>query len=238
MIKSKKEMKKVVLHFALKYKGNWEKIYDAIKAREDVTIEQVEALMDKYNDNFMSIIDEDYLENFKSIYMPPLTLFHTGNCSLLQDEQNIISLWGDLSPDNWDAANLDKSKTYAIIYNPVMQYDVQLLLEKGYKLILITNTYKNSEISFVKDYDNALFVTEIPFEVKNPDIDVEQTNERILLGISQVSMMLGDKQLNTFEFIEPLFRFEKRPINVMDLSIFSETEIRRFNIKQYSNVAN
>ncbi len=238
MKKNKEEMNKVILYFALKYKGNWEKIYDAIKAKENVTIEQVETLKNKYNDNLITIIDESYLNNFKTIYMPPLCLFHVGNKDLLKNEKDIVSLWGDTSYQNWLEADLNKQKTYAIIYDNSMQDNVETLLQIGYKIILITNNYKNSDIGFLANYDNALFVTEIPFEVKKADIDLEQTNERLLLGISPISMMLGQKSLQYFQYLEPLFKFEGRPMIVTNLNDFSQNEIERFNIKLYSNVLN
>ncbi len=237
-MKTRNGMKKVILHFSLKYKGNWEKIYDAIKAKEDVTIEQVQSLRDKYNDNFISIIDDEYPENFKSIYMPPLTIFHAGNNSLLANPENIISLWGNTSYDNWTKSIIDKDKVYAILYNNEMQSNVEKLLEDGYKIILITNQYKNSDIGFLGNYDNCLFITEIPFEVKKADIDVEQTNERLLLGISKMSIMLGDKNIQAFEYLEPLFKFEKRTIGVTSLKQYSESEIKRFNLKLVNTISN
>lgn len=238
MIKSKQEMKKVILHFALKYKGNWEKIYDAIKAKEDVTLEQIQALANEYDGNFMSIIDDDYMNNFKSIYMPPLTLFFVGNKSLISNEADIISLWGDYNAKNFNEDNLKKDKVYAINYNNTTKENVEAILKKGYRLILITNQYKANELNFINDHENCLLMTEIPFGIKKPDIDVEQTNERILIGVSKISFMLGEKQLNTFEYIEPLFKFEKRPIAVLDISQFTQSEIERFNIKPLSNIAN
>ncbi len=237
-MKSKNEMKKVILHFTLKYKGNWEKVYDAIKAREDVTLEQVADLKDKYNENYISIIDDDYPNNFKSIYMPPLTLFHLGNQSLLHDDDNIISLWGDTSYQQFVTAELDKNKVYAMIYSAEQQANVETILDLGYKLILITNNYKSSDIGFIGNYDNVVFISEIPFDIKKADIDAEQTTERLLLGMSRVALMLGDKKLNTFEYLEPLFKFEKRPMVVTNLEPFSEHEIERFDIKLYQNQAN
>ncbi len=237
-MKSKNEMKKVILHFALKYKGNWEKVYDAIKAKEDVTIEQVTSLKDKYNDNLMTIIDEDYPNNFKSIYMPPLTIFFLGNKELMHNDDNIVSLWGETTYEQVIEAKLDKSKVYAINYSAEKQSDVERLLSEDYKLILVTNNYKTSEIGFIANYDNVVLMTEIPFDIKKADIDMEQTTERLILGISKVSLMLGKKSLNTFEYLEPLFKFEKRPIAVTNLSDFNENEIQRFDIKLYNNYAN
>ncbi len=237
-MKSKKEMKKVILHFALKYRGNWEKIYEAIKAREDVTIEEIENLREKYNDNFISIIDDDYPDNFKNIYMPPLTIFFVGNKSLLSNSDSIISLWGDTSYEQFVKSNLKTNKVYAINYSSDQQDNIVKILEAGYKLILISNEYNTNDLGFIANYDNLLFLTEIPFDTKKADIDVEQTIERMLLGVSKQSIMLGDKRIHTFEYLEPLFKFEKRHMIVTDLEGFSQSEIDRFNIKLYQQNAN
>ncbi len=110
--------------------------------------------------------------------------------------------------------------------------------EDSLKLILLTNNYKTSDIGFIANYDNVVFVTEIPFDLKKADVDVEQTNERLLLGMSKEALMLGNKKLNTFEYLEPLFKFEKRPMAVTNLNEFSELEIKRFDIKPYRNSLN
>ncbi len=98
---SKFEMTKVINFFNYKYKGDWDSVYEAIQRKEKIEIHELE---DFYNvDNkvrYLSIIDERYPENYKSIYMPPLTLYYAGDINTL-NESNITSLWGDIDEENF-----------------------------------------------------------------------------------------------------------------------------------------
>ncbi|MGL4950339.1 MAG: hypothetical protein ACRC4M_00635 [Mycoplasma sp.] len=216
MLNMNTEMNKVILFFTIKHNGNWEKIYNSIKTKQPITLVEINDVAGKYNDEYIAIIDNDYPENFKSIYMPPLSLFISGNKQLLFQNDNITSVW---SNNNYlDILNnkLDKQKVYALFYKEDEIENINLLLNANYKIILVENSNQEKiNIDHFKQRDNLLCMSEIPYEVKKPDLDIDQTNERLLLGVS--------KNLISFDFndyieekVIPLCDFEKRKIQIIN----------------------
>ena len=81
----KKNNREKIIYFALKYKGNWQKIYDAFKNKEEMDDNYYFSEMKKINYKVVTIIDDDYPSQFKTIYQPPFALFYYGNLSLLKN---------------------------------------------------------------------------------------------------------------------------------------------------------
>jgi len=75
-------MKNYVFKLLKKYDYDWQKIYAAIKKREFVKDEEVEAY-DNYQD-FFSITDEDYPDQLKWTETPPFSLFYKGKRDIFQ----------------------------------------------------------------------------------------------------------------------------------------------------------
>lgn len=77
----------ILLCLAEKYKGDWDKQYAAIKAREEVSENNIQKLIGKINlgekRSAMTIIDADYPESLKQVTRPPLTIFIRGNRNLI-----------------------------------------------------------------------------------------------------------------------------------------------------------
>jgi DNA processing protein len=67
----------IIVYLAIKYNGDWNKIYEAIKNKELVdepTI--VETILKATNSyNILTIIDNNYPDSMKKIYKPPFVLF-------------------------------------------------------------------------------------------------------------------------------------------------------------------
>ncbi len=85
----------VMLALAVKYNGDWNKIYTAIKERQyfsDTEFDNARAILDN-GVNFVSIISPDYPESLKKIYKPPFGLFYKGDIKLLSS--NAVGLIGD-----------------------------------------------------------------------------------------------------------------------------------------------
>lgn len=233
-----KQMNLVILHFSIKYNGNWEKIYNAIKTRESVEIEQINSISKLSEDfNFTTIVDEKYPNNFKSIYMPPLVIFCKGNKELIYNDNSIIAIYNAPSFDKFKELNLSKQKIYSFIYNEKYIDEYNKLLTDGYKLIIVSNNFDAKAFSSINEGSNLLLISEIPSTIQKPDIDVEQTIERILLGVSKDILWI-DKISSKLNCLLPLFKFEKRSVKVIDIKNYSEAEIKRYCIEQYDQLKN
>lgn len=71
----------ILVSLALKYKGEWDKIIEAVKAKEKPDEELIE---EASQTKAITIIDADYPNELKQCYKPPVVLFYKGDISLLQ----------------------------------------------------------------------------------------------------------------------------------------------------------
>ena len=82
-------MKDVILYFACKYFGDWERIYDALEKQEDIDFDEIEILKEKYKDMYVTVLDSDYPIELKQIDRPPFVLFYKGNFDLLKTKNKL-----------------------------------------------------------------------------------------------------------------------------------------------------
>ena len=75
--------KDVLVFLSIKYQGDWNSIYQAIKNKELVDETQVQESIAKIESKIVTIIDEDYPESLKKIYKPPFVVYYKGDLSLL-----------------------------------------------------------------------------------------------------------------------------------------------------------
>ncbi|MGL4947957.1 MAG: hypothetical protein ACRC42_01045 [Mycoplasma sp.] len=237
MLNINNEMNKVILFFTIKHNGNWEKIYNSIKTKQPITLVEMNTISDKYGENYIAIIDNHYPENFKSIYMPPLSLFTIGNKKLLFQDEEIVSLWDKSGYDRISANKLDKNKVYAILFNKEEIDNINLLVSDGYKLILVESDIEDkNQLSKIKDMTNVVYITEIPFEVNKPDFDFDQTKERVLLGVSKDAIAFEFTK-DIRELVIPLFEFEKRNLSIFE-KLDEKTLIKYQNIERFKKEKN
>ena len=75
--------KDVLVFLSIKYQGDWNSIYQAIKNKELVDETQVQESIAKIESKIVTIIDEEYPESLKKIYKPPFVVYYKGDLSLL-----------------------------------------------------------------------------------------------------------------------------------------------------------
>jgi len=84
-------MDKILLYFSIKYRGNWNKIYEALEKKEQVSIDELNSL-DNIN-NYITILDNKYPEAFKNAFKPPFVIYYSGNIDLFKSKS--LSITGD-----------------------------------------------------------------------------------------------------------------------------------------------
>lgn len=79
----------ILIALYLKYDGDWDKIYSAIKDKktENLNTKKIKQLRVKYetNFNFITLLDEEYPEQLKHGYKPPFVIMYYGNINLLHE---------------------------------------------------------------------------------------------------------------------------------------------------------
>lgn len=76
----------ILVSLALKYKGDWDKITEAVKAKEKPDEELIE---EASNTQAITLLDPEYPSSLKQSYKPPIVLFYKGDISLLQHKGSV-----------------------------------------------------------------------------------------------------------------------------------------------------
>jgi DNA processing protein len=91
----------IIIYLAVKYKGDWNSIYQAIKTKEIVEEPDVRQAMDRLQCSVVTIIDDTYPEALKKIYKPPFVLFYYGNLNLAQLTDQSLAVIGSRLPSSY-----------------------------------------------------------------------------------------------------------------------------------------
>ena len=91
----------IIIHLAMKYDGNWNDIYNAIKVKEPVSEDEINYSLTTLKSQALTIIDDDYPERLKKIYKPPFVLFYYGDLSLLDERKETLAIIGSREPTTY-----------------------------------------------------------------------------------------------------------------------------------------
>ena len=73
----------ILLYFALKHLGDWDKIYTSIKNKDRFDDEEFISLKTKLKSFYVTIIDDSYPEYLRHSFKPPFVIFYYGDLDLL-----------------------------------------------------------------------------------------------------------------------------------------------------------
>ena len=198
-------MRKVLLFFAIKYNGDWEKIYEALERKEKIP----EELLDKLDDNeynFISIIDDNYPRRLKRIVQPPFVLFFKGDINLVKNETKALSIIGSREASNKAATKTERIvkdlKDITLVSGMAKGIDSfchQSALANGNPTIAVLG----SGINYIypsenKDLYNAiskqgLIISEYPDNTK-PNKDSFKMRNRLISGLSDGVLVVEAKK--------------------------------------------
>lgn len=69
----------IIAALAVKYDGVWEKIYEAVKNKEEIDVDKYMRILEKSKYGWLTILDEGYPEKLKKVQKPPFCLFFPDN---------------------------------------------------------------------------------------------------------------------------------------------------------------
>lgn len=84
----------LLIYLSLKYEGDWEKIFSAIKGKEAFSKEDVLKASENLSCSCVTLIDPEYPSSLKNCNKPPFVLFYYGDISLIQDEKKCVAYIG------------------------------------------------------------------------------------------------------------------------------------------------
>ena len=79
----------ILFYFAFFHQGDWNKIYESIRNKERVDEEKLAHFKEINHYSYITLLDKDYPEGLKQVYMPPYVLFYEGDLNLLKSEKRI-----------------------------------------------------------------------------------------------------------------------------------------------------
>lgn len=192
------EAKMILIALAVKYKGNWNRIYQGILDKEEIPHSDILNIYKDYSDKAITIIDKEYPTCLKNIQNPPFVIFYKGDISLMSSNAHHLAVVGSRKPTN-DYANKTKEivsgldKEIIIVSGLAKGIDAiahQSALDSGKKTIAVLGNsinYYYPEINRqLQDEigEKGLIISEFPYDV-GPDKDHFPVRNRIIAGLSK-----------------------------------------------------
>lgn len=87
--------RELLLAYALKYANDWNRMYQAIQNKEELTEADIERV-NSFSGNYITPFDSEYSEIIKQRFKSPFVLYYDGDISLLSkvESRELISLYG------------------------------------------------------------------------------------------------------------------------------------------------
>lgn len=79
-------MEDIILYFAVKYEGDFEKIFYAIMSKEEVDYLKVKEYKEALDCQYATVISKNYPLKLKHLNRPPFVVFYKGDLSLLDNK--------------------------------------------------------------------------------------------------------------------------------------------------------
>lgn len=198
------EGRDILLYLALKYNGNWDAMYNAIKQKEDLPKNlDIEKIKEDIKCNYVTLIDSDYPECLKPIYKPPFILFYYGDLNLIKNYRRNLSVVGTREPSKYGeevTKNLvegvcDHFNIVSGFANGIDSIAHKTCIENGGKTIAvlgcgIDKCYPNSNYKIYDEIkNNHLLISEYPCKV-DPNKDNFPFRNRLVAAFSKALLVI------------------------------------------------
>lgn len=128
----------LLIYFAVKYEGDWLKIYQAITLKEDVDYKVAQQIANNVTSKVVTILDEDYPRYLMKTTRAPFVLFYYGDLSLIEDYENNLAVVGSRKNTMYG-----KTVTEDIVGKVCKRYNIVSGLAAGIDTIAHTTCINN-----------------------------------------------------------------------------------------------
>lgn len=199
-------MEKILVYFAIKYGGDWDKIYKAINMKEKIDSNEVEKVVSNHGEKYLTLLNDDYPDKLKNIYKPPFVLFYRGDISLVKEKAMAVigsrknSQYGKKITEELTTQLVEKK--YSIVSGLAEGIDSiahrTCLNNKGKTIAVLGNglnvIYPESNKELQKEIElNGLVISEYPNNVKSNKENFPIRN-RIVAGLSDAIVVSEAKR--------------------------------------------
>lgn len=212
-------MEDIVLYYACKFFGDWERIYDAIEEQQDVDFEEVERLKEELVGKYITVYDPAYPPELRSINRPPFVLFYKGEISLLTNK-NKLWMYGSYFDEETEVAAIEqnsnlKEEGFALITGYSSEFERKNINSNPpINAIIVRDCGIDSHINMTKIEEGAflkenIIISEYPDKVI-PSLYTWEMSNRIKGGLSNKLYLLNSsKDAVTFRMISETINDKK-----------------------------
>ena len=100
--------KEIMLYLAVKYKGNYDEMYNAIRSKLPLKEEDVERVSESIGCKYVTILDQEYPQQLRTAIRPPFVLFYKGNLELINGSIPLLSVVGSREPSSYSSETVGK----------------------------------------------------------------------------------------------------------------------------------
>lgn len=188
----------ILIYFALKYNGDWDKVYKALEDKEKVSLKDISALEKQIEDekwSVITILDIDYPKHLKSAYKPPFVLWYKGNRDLLKN--NMCCITGNQitnNVENWSKSFSDElSKSFTLVTTAYAGVDRHLIdISKELMVYILAGGIDEDSIN-KSAKSIGLVLTEYPPKTKVSKDNLRNRN-RLVAAFSNYLILLSSEK--------------------------------------------
>lgn len=228
-------MKSIIRYFTEKYAGDWEKVYSAIENKEQVSITDLVEAEERWKSeegktpNYTTIIDLDYPDNFKEIYKPPFSIFSYGNRELMDSNNNLVSIFGEMDLEDYKAVAKVAGENAILVIKGSTKNEkvINDLIDDGIKVVAvcdgkIEDKLSEETIQKIKS-EKSLVISE--FDRKPESIQPDLNWVRVANGVSLKPVISLKNHLNNIENLVALEIAKNEPCQIYYYSANNEDEL-------------
>lgn len=200
------EAKNLLLYLSVKYKGNWDKIYEAIKKKENVNEEDINLVTKEIKSKFVTIIDKEYPKVLSQIFKPPFVIYYYGDIHLIDDIYKCISVVGSRNATEY-GKRITKSLVSELAKNKIIVSGLakgidaiahESCIDSNGKTVAILGSgidycypKENKEL-YNKIKNNHLLLSEYPNDLE-PEKDYFPLRNRLIAAFSEATIVTEAK---------------------------------------------
>ena len=201
------DSRKLLIYLAIKYKGDYEQMLDAMILKDvNAPYEEVMKVCNSLPCKAITFLDYDYPERLKQMQRPPLVLFYYGDISLL--DKKSIAVVGSRNYSNY-GRRVTERVIAAIIKGKVVISGLakgidaiahRAAIDNGGRTIAVLGSgidycYPSENRALYEEIKkNHLLVSEYPFDM-TPDREHFPLRNRIVVGLSDAILI---PQINSY----------------------------------------
>lgn len=222
-------MKKVLLFFSLKYRGNWDRIYCALEQKESVLKSEVNSVNEIITSDYLTIIDSNFPPALKRCSNPPFVLYTAGNQELLINYDQTIGIVNGKKYDDYGLEVIKKlvidwiKKGCVLVFGSTVALNDQLLIfiakNKG-SVVIITSedliSFKAKNKTLIEKFEpNQLLVVSEFYQDQDPECDNQELYYRLIVALSRRLVFVEiTKKDSNFEIFNVALREDKEIFSV------------------------